>query len=390
MEKKIKIMFVITRMVKGGAQNYALSIYRSLNREKYETTFATGPSDGPEGDYISEISGCGLSYAVIPSLTREIDPVKDIKALFEICALMRKIRPDIVHTHTSKAGILGRIAAKILKAPVLIHQPHGLAMGELWQVLDVPQNPFIRRSLIVLEKIIAKFTDKFITYTEIETKEHLHYGIGKKEQFVTIPYGIDLNGFYENISGARRESPENHSPKIGTVGRLVTSKGCRYLIEAIALVKRPFPDIKLFIVGGGFLRNELEDLVKKTGLTDNVRFLGVKDNIAEFLNGIDIFVSPTLYESFGITLIEAQACRKPVVASDVGSVPEIIKDGETGLLVPPKDPRAIAGAIIRLVRDKGLSKKLGEAGFESVRKNYTIERTMEKIEGLYAHCCGKL
>lgn len=390
MEKKIKIMFVITRMIKGGAQNYALSVYRSLDREKYEITFISGPSDGPEGDYLSELKALGLDYIIIPSLTRDIHPIRDLKALLEICTLIRQVKPAIVHTHTSKAGILGRIAARILKVPVLIHQPHGLAMGELWQVLDVPQNPFIRRSLIVLEKILAKFTDKFITYTGIETKEHLRYGIGKKEQFVTIPYGIDLKGFYDNTNGVMRESPESHSPKIGTVGRLVTSKGCRYLIEAIALVKRTFPDIKLFIVGGGFLRSELEGLAKKLGLADDVRFLGVKDNIAEFLNGMDIFVSPTLYESFGITLIEAQACRKPVVASDVGSVPEIIKDGETGLLVPPRDPRAIAGAIIRLIRDKGLSKKLGEGGFESVRKNYTIERTMEKIEGLYGNCCAKL
>lgn len=379
-------MFVITRMVRGGAQNYALSIYRSLNREKYEAAFATGPSDGPEGDYLSEISRHGLSYAVIPSLTREIDPVKDIKALFEICALMRKIRPDIVHAHTSKAGVLGRIAAGILRVPITIHQPHGLAVGELWQVLDVPQNPFIRRFLIVLEKILAKITDRFITYTEMETEEHLRYGIGKNGQFITIPYGIDLKGFCDNISGAMRESPENRPPKIGTIGRLVTSKGCRYLIEATALVKRMFPDIKLFIAGDGFLRNDLEGLVKKSGLTENVRFLGVKDNVAEFLNGIDIFVSPTLYESFGITLIEAQACRKPVVASDVGSVPEIVKDGKTGLLVPPRDAGAIAGAVIRLIRDKELSKKLGEAGFESVRKNYTIEKAMEKIEGLYAQC----
>lgn len=388
--KRIKVMLLITRMVKGGAQNYALSIYRSLNREKYELAFATGPSNGPEGDYLSEINGYGLSYTVIPSLTRDINPVKDIKALFEICALIRKIRPTIVHTHTSKAGILGRIAAKILKVPILIHQPHGLATGELWQVLDVPQNPFIRRFLIILEKILAKYTDKFIAHTEIETREHLHYGIGKKEQFVAIPYGIDLKEFYDNINGMMWKSPENHSPKIGTVGRLVTSKGCRYLVEAIALVKRPFPDIKLFVVGGGFLRNELGALVERLGLTDNVRFLGVKDNVAEFLNGIDIFVSPTLYESFGITLIEAQACKKPVVASNVGSVPEIIKDGETGLLVLPKDAQAIAGAIIRLIRDKELSKKLGEAGFESVNRDYRIEKTMEKIEGLYARCCAKL
>ena len=388
--KRTKVMFLITRMVRGGAQNYALSIYRSLNREKFEVVFATGPSEGPEGDYLSDIKDSGLSYVVIPSLTREINPVEDIKALFEICELMRKIRPDIVHTHTSKAGGLGRIAARILKVPITIHQPHGLAVGELWGVLDVPQSPFIRRSLLILEKILAKTTDRFIAYTNIETEEHLRYGIGKREQFVTIPYGIDLKGFYDNIDGVKWESQEDRSPKIGTVGRLVTSKGCRYLIEATALVKRSFPDIKLFIAGGGFLRNDLEDLAKKLGLTNNVRFLGVKDDVAKFLRNIDIFISPTLYESFGITLIEAQACRKPVVASDVGSVPEIIKNGETGILVPPRDADAIAEAVIRLIRDKELAKKLGEAGFESVRENYTIEKTMEKIERLYADCYAKL
>lgn len=388
--KRIKVMFIITRMVKGGAQNYALSIYKSLNQEKYETVFVTGPSNGPEGDYLSEIDCYSLNYTVIPSLTRGINPVKDIKAFFEIYALMRKIRPTIIHTHTSKAGILGRIAAKFLKVPILIHQPHGLAMGELWPVVDVPQSSFLRSFLIVLESATAKFTDNFIAYTDLEVREHLNYGIGKKEQFVIIPYGLDLNGFCGKINSAWTESSKVHPPVVGTVGRLVTSKGCQYLIEAIALVRRSFPDIKLLIAGGGSLKNELEALAERLGLNGNAQFLGVRDNIAEFLGGIDVFVSPTLSESFGITLVEAQACKKPVVASDVGSVPQIIKDEETGLLVPPRDAHAIAKAIIRLIRDKELSKKLGEAGFESIKKNYTIEKTMEKIEGLYTHCCEKL
>ncbi|KPK41032.1 MAG: hypothetical protein AMJ78_06520, partial [Omnitrophica WOR_2 bacterium SM23_29] len=362
MKKKIKIMFIITRMVKGGAQNFALSIYRSLNREKYEITFLTGPSSGPEGNYLSELNAYGLDYITVPSLTRDIHPIKDLKALFEIYALIRRIKPTIVHTHTSKAGVLGRFAAKILRVPIIIHQPHGLALGEAWQVLDIPQNPFMRRFLIILEKILAKFTTKFITYTEIETEEHLHYGIGKREQFVAIPFGLDLKYFGNKVDTAKEKPIENRSPIIGSVGRLVTSKGYRYLIEAMALVKRSFPDIKLFVVGDGPLKNELASLTKSWGLTDNIQFLGVKNNIPKFLSGIDIFVSPTLYESFGIALIEAQACKKSVIVSDVGSIPAVIKDGETGLLTPPRNPHAIAEAIIRLLRDKELYKKLCEAG----------------------------
>ncbi|KPK41742.1 MAG: hypothetical protein AMJ78_04645 [Omnitrophica WOR_2 bacterium SM23_29] len=361
--EKIKVIFIITRMIKGGAQNFALLIYRSLNREKYEITFASGPSTGPEGDYLSELNAHGLNYKIIPSLTRDIHPIKDLKAFFEILALMREIKPTIVHTHTSKAGVLGRIAAKILKVPVTIHQPHGLALGEAWQVLDTPQIPLIRRLLTTLEKVLAKFTDKFITYTQVETDEHLYYRIGKREQFVVIPYGLDVEKFADKVTYVARGTLENRPPIIGTVGRLVTSKGHRYLIEAMELVKKSVPDIKLFVVGDGFLRKKLDSMVKKLGLADNIQFLGVVDNIAEFLSGIDIFVLPTLYESFGIVLIEAQACKKPVVVSDVGSIREVIKNGQTGLLVPPKNPRAIADAIIRLIRDKQLSKRLGEAGF---------------------------
>lgn len=383
-------MFIITRMVKGGAQNFALSIYRSLSRGKYEITFLTGPSSGPEGDYLSELNAYGLNYITVPSLKRDIHPIKDLGALFEICTLIRRIKPTIVHTHTSKAGVLGRIAAKILKVPVIIHQPHGLALGEAWEVLDIPQNPFMRKLLIMLEKSLAKFTTKFITYTEIETKEHLFYGIGKKEQFVTIPYGLDLSCFCDKLNNVSRKSPKNRSPIIGSVGRLVTSKGYQYLIEAMASVKQQFPDIKLFVVGGGPLKNELESSVKKLGLTDNIQFLGVKDDIPQFLSSIDIFVLPTLYESFGIVLIEAHACKKPVVVSDVGSISAVIKDGETGLLVPPRNPHAIAEAIIRLLRDEELYKKLCEAGFEYAKRNYGIKKVMEKIEEMYDRCCASL
>lgn len=370
-------------MIKGGAQNFALSIYELLGRKKYEVTFVCGPSIGPEGDCLPQLNSKGLDHTIIPSLTRDIHPIKDLKALFEICTLIRKIKPTIVHTHTSKAGVLGRIAAKILRVPVIIHQPHGLALGEAWEVLDTPRNHFIRKLLITLEKILAKFTDRFIAYTEIEVEEHLHYGIGKREQFVAIPYGLDLSCFCDKLNNVSGKSPKNRSPIIGSVGRLVTSKGYQYLIEAMALVKQQFPDIKLFVVGGGPLKNELESSVKKLGLTDNIQFLGVKDDIPQFLSSIDIFVLPTLYESFGIVLIEAHACKKPVVVSDVGSISAVIKDRETGLLVPPRNPHAIAEAIIRLLRDEELYKKLCEAGFESVKRNYRIEKTMEKIEELY-------
>lgn len=379
-------MLIITRMVRGGAQNFALSIYRYLDREKYEIAFASGPPNGAEGDYLSELRSYGLDYILISSLTRDIHPIKDLKALFEIYALIKKIKPAIVHTHTSKAGVLGRIAAKILKVPVIIHQPHGLALGEAWEVLDTPRSPHIRKFLIALEKILAKFTTKFITYTEIEAKEHLYYGIGKRERFAVIPYGLELNKFCSGIDKTVRKSLETRSPIIGSVGRLVMEKGYQYLIEAIALVRRSFADVKLFIVGGGPLKNELESLVKSLGLVNNVEFLGVKNNIQEFLSEIDVFVLPTLYESFGIALIEAQACKVPVVVSNVGSISEVIKDGETGLLVPPRNPEAIAEAVIRLLRDKELYKRLVEVGFESVRRNYTIEKTMEKIEDLYHTC----
>lgn len=386
--QKIKILHIITRLIRGGAQEVVLSMIDNLDKARYTPFLATGIETGPEGDLWDEAKEKGVEPIFIPQLIRRISPINDLISLIKIYRFIKKERFDVVHTHTSKAGILGRIASKLAGVPIIIHSPHGHIFHPDSHIDGVPTNRFLLKLLLCLERFTAKFTDRIIALTEFGKRDQVRLGIGETGKYVVIHNMIDLEryqfGNQQNLDEKKRElGLFSTSPIVGTVARLTPEKGHRYLLEAVAKIKPSIPDIKFLLIGDGPLRDELENQADKMAISDNVIFLGLHKDVPEILQILDLFVLPSLYEGLGIVLVEAMACGKPVVATSVGGVPEIVKDGQTGLLVPPHDSSALARAIKTLLDDTKRAEEMGMAGKEKVGQMFDQKIIIKKYTDVY-------
>ena len=378
-EKK-RILHIITRMVKGGAQENTLLTVVNLNKNRYQASLVTGPSIGPEGEIESKARQLGVDLTIIPELVREISPIKDAIALYKLYRFIKKGKYDIVHTHSSKAGILGRIAAKLAGVRIIVHTPHS-------HVFYGYYGRFVTQIFVWIERFAARFTDRIISLTPLETKEHLQFRVGSPSQFTVVYSGVELKPFLNviiNKEQKRQELGLNESDKVCIfVARLVPVKGHQYLISAMPKILESVPSAKLILVGDGELRDTLEKQSSLLGVKKNVIFTGLRDDIPELLAISDLFVLSSINEGMGKVLVEAMAVRLPVVATNVGGVSAVVVEGETGILVPPKDPKALSDAIIRLLNDTDMSNRMGEAGRKRVDPDFGVEAMIEKIENIY-------
>jgi len=328
---------------------------------------------------LTEAEKNGIRIITLPELVRNISPVSDFKTLFSLINIFRQERPDIVHTHTSKAGILGRWAAFFAKVPIIVHTPHGHVFWGYFNRLKTS-------AFVFFERLTARITDRIITLTEQEKKEHLRFAIASEGEFTVIHSGVDLTGF----SNAKVDAPEmrkklgipEESFVVGTVGRLTPVKGHRYLIEAAAELVRQKTDILFVFLGDGELLNDLTEMASALGIKDHVKFLGWRPDVADVMATFDIFVLPSLNEGMGKVLVEAMAMAKPIIASNVGGIHDLITDGENGLLVSPADHEAIADAILSLYRDSAKTKRLCEKG-KAIAAGYSADAMIQKIDHLY-------
>jgi len=363
-----------------------LNVLPRLNPSQYKTALISGVTKDPHLDLVKQAKAMGIDIAIVPHLVREVNPFRDILALFALISLIRKSDCKIVHTHTSKAGILGRFAAKICGVKIIIHSTHGTIFHGYF-------HPFVIKLFIILEKLVAPFTDKIICLSTKEIDEHLEKGIGKRAQLVSIYNGIEIAKFEKTKKDPEDKRKELNIEKddfIGAVvGRLEKVKGHRYLIEAVSLIIRDIPHFKLFIIGYGDEIDDLKKCVKNNNVRSHVFFLGHREDVADILSCIDCFYLPSLNEGFGIALLEAMVMKKPVIASEVGGIPEVVSKGETGIIIPPGDPQAIAQATLRLYRDSELRAKMGRAGYERVKNIFAIENQVIALEFLYENMIRK-
>ena len=378
--EKIRVLHIITRLERGGAPAVLLEVLQRCDTSQFEHHIATGLSQAPEDDMIPFAKDTGFRVVVIPSLIRDIHPFLDIYALLKLYFLIRKGRYDIVHCHTSKGGFIGRLAARLAKVRVIIYSPHG----------DIFEGYFGKiktRFFIWLERFSARFTDKIITLTKSGIEPYIKAGIGQKSQFDYIYNGVDIESLrkrkVDRIQKRREIGVENECSLIVTAGRLVPVKGQTYLISAIAQVITEIPNIRLVFLGDGELRGELSGQVKTLGLEKHVLFLGMRSDVPEIISCGDLFVLPSVNEGFGVVLLEAMAMRCPIVATNVGGVPEVVLDGETGVLVPLKDPVQLARGIIQLLKDTSLALKMAECGYQRLKDCFDIRETVSKTEHLY-------
>ncbi len=377
--ERIRVLHVITRLILGGAQENTLLTVAHLDRMRYKVTLASGPTTGPEGTLEDRIPS-DIAFEPIPELVRDPHPVKDMIALRRLYALMRRGQYHIVHTHTTKAGLLGRIAAGLARVPIVVHTPHGHAFhGYL--------NSAGSRALQWVERQFARWTDRIICLTEAERQDHLRFCVGPPEKFEVIHSGVDIERFRRARLASSHHSrrafglPED-GPLVGCVARLVPVKGVRHLLEAVPLVRAAVPQAAVVFVGDGPLRGELERRAAVLQLNGAVTFLGLRRDVADIVALCDVVVLPSLNEGMGRAAVEAFAAGRPVVGSRISGIQDVITDGQTGLLVPPADPNALAHAIIRCLASPALSDAMGRRA-QGEAERYSLIQMIAKIDRLY-------
>lgn len=377
--QQLRVLHVITRLVVGGAQQNTLLTVERLNRARFTVALASGPGGGPEGTLEPHARSLGVPYFRIPSLVRNPHPAKDLAAFITLLRLMRRGRYDIVHTHTTKAGILGRLAARAAGVSAIVHTPHGHAFqGYLGGIGS--------QALMRLEQALARITDRIVCLTSAEMADHLRAGVGHRPQYAVIHSGVDLariNAARAQPQDGRREHglPESRV-LIGCVARLVPVKGVATLMRALPEIAKQIPEAFVVLVGDGPQREDLQREAFRLGVQNRLAFLGLRNDVPDLLPLFDLVVMPSLNEGMGKVAVEAMAAGRPIVASRIVGINDVIEDGRTGLLVPPGDAQALAYAVVAVLRNPRLAEMMGRAGMVSAGR-YGIDSMVQQIENLY-------
>lgn len=387
--EKVKVLHVITRFDKGGAAENTLLTTLGLDKNKYEVVLIKGLSLESEmsveertslDEGLKQAELKGVKLITVPSLIRRINPILDLQALFSLYRIFLQEKPAIIHTHTSKAGILGRWASFFARVPIVVHTPHGhIFYGYHGKVKT--------KVFILVEKVTAIITDRIIALTKREKEDHIQFNISKPDKFVVIHSGVNLEDFSKNFDNTEELKGDLGIPItdsiVGTVGRLVEIKGHRYLLDAARLVLNKMPNTTFLLIGDGYLMTELISHASAMGIENKVIFAGWRSDVPQLINTFDIFVLSSLNEGMGRVLVEAMAMGKPIVASDIGGIPDLVKDGANGILFPPRDVDAMAEAILKLLLDRELRRKMGNEGKKLAYPAYDTSVMVRKIEGLY-------
>ena len=375
MSKKIKLLHIITHLPIGGAQDNTLYTVELLNKDKYDISLSCNLN----GELVSRAKKVKhLKLYDVPNLRREVSIINDIRAFLYLYKLIKKENFTIIHTHSSKAGFLGRIAAMLNKTPIVIHTIHGFAFHDY-------MNSFKKNIFIYLEKLSAKWTHGLVTVSNLNKKKVVDLGIAPIEKLKNIYSGIDLTLFINEKNDQFRKElnlDSNHL-LLGSVGRLSNQKDPITMIEAFLIVSKNFPNAHLTLVGDGELRDEILIKINQLQLNGRVHLTGNKNDPWKIYHSLDLFIMSSIYEGLGRSITEALSCGVPVVCTSVEGVPEIVRDNETGILVPPKDPGALATGIINSLNDMDNARRMAEEGRKFVNENFDVNKMVNDIDSLY-------
>ncbi|MFP4056921.1 MAG: glycosyltransferase family 4 protein [Candidatus Brocadiia bacterium] len=382
-ERPIRIAHVITRMILGGAQENTLLTCRGLHEHPdYEVTLVTGPAIGPEGELLSEARRLGFDVAVVPHLRRAIHPWRDAAAARALRRVVGELGPRVVHTHSSKAGILGRRAARAEAVPVVVHTIHGLPFH--------PYEKGWRNALYVrLERRAAQWTDRLVSVADAMTEQAVAAGVAPRSKFVTIYSGMDTEAFLrcgEHREAVRREygfGPEDFV--VGKIARLFELKGHDYVLRAAQRLVRRHPRMRFLFVGDGVLRQPLEEQAVRLGLRDKVVFAGLVPASAmpRHIAAMDALVHASLREGLARVLPQALLAGKPVVSFDVDGAREVVVDGRTGRLVPPESVEGLSEALGDVAEHPRRAAAMAQRGRELCRERFPWRRMVEQLDRLY-------
>jgi len=356
---KAKVLQIITRLIIGGAQETVMLIADMLDESQWAVDVLSGPQTGSEGSLIEHIRHRNIPLTIQPTLVREISPVKDLLSFIQLIRFIKCGGYTIVHTNSSKAGILGRWAAWLAGVPVIVHTVHG------WGHHD-RQHPLVRKLYIILERLTLLITDRLIAVSALNVKKGLADGIGKEEDYVVIRSGIEMDRFgHPQVLPSKTRAAlgiPSEAPVVGSVTRLSPQKAPLDFVQAIHLISKSVPKACFVVVGDGPLRDQVEALSARLGLSDRLIFTGLRRDVPELMATFDIFVLSSLWEGLPRVLPQAMASGLPIVATAIDGNAEAVRDGVNGLLVPPGKPAALAEAVIRLLDNPQMARQMGEAG----------------------------
>lgn len=402
--RKIKVLRIIARLNIGGPAIHTILLTEGLDKSRFDSVLITGRTEEREGDMIYLAKEKDVHPIVIPELRQSLNICDDIIAFWKLFCLIRREKPDIIHTHTAKAGALGRLAGLLYKLTRFLsiesfRKLLGIAFSNNGGLFPISELKLIHTFhghvlhsyfgriksvfFIWIEKFLAKFTHRIIAISESVRKELIDLKITSPEKIVTIPLGLELEK-YLNI---RKNSPKNKAYRsVGIIGRLVPIKNHRMFLDAakrLVYTSNIGQRIKFFVVGDGPLRHELENYAQRLGIKQDVIFTGWIKDLEKIYSELDIVALTSLNEGTPVALLEAQAASCPCVATKAGGINDVIEDGKNGFLVPSQDTVSFVEALIKLLNNPQLMKTIGTYGRTKVKDRFSKKRLVKNIEALY-------
>ena len=380
-----KVLFIITQAEIGGAQKHVIDLASELSKTgEFECAVASEPNE----NFAKILKENGVEFSPIKRLQRSINPLSDLFALFEIYNLIKSQKPDIVHLHSSKAGVLGVLAGRMAGVKKIVFTAHGWVFNE--------QLPWFKKRLyILISRFTALFQDSIICVSEYDKTAALKYKIAPEKKLFVIPNGINVEKLkFLEKEQAKKQIQEIGNWKleignfiVGSIANLYKNKAIDVLIEAAREIKNKKENIKneflFLVIGEGKERENLELRIKNYELSDHFFLIGAVPEAWKYLKAFDIFVLPSLKEGFPYAILEAMAAGLPIVASKVGGIPEMIAGGENGLLIKPGDAKELAAAILRLSQDEEMAKKLGNEAERTVKEKFGLQEMVKKTTEVY-------
>ena len=375
-----RIVHVITRLVRGGAARVAVDLAVAGRGWYGACEVLHGAEEPPDSALARELAAAGVATRAVPELVRDPSPVRDLAALSALTRSFRENPPDLVHAHTSKAGVLAVLAASRARVRAIVFAPHGNVFPEAGGVPGVPPAGLRRRVMMLGMRLAGSRACRVIALSEADRTRMIELRLAPPDRLTVIANGLRLPSLDAIVPpGTRRTGV----PVIGMIARMTAEKGHSVLLRAAARLRGEFPSLTVRLVGGGPLETPLRAEAAGLGVGNAVEFPGFRDDLPPLLAEMDVVAVPSIYEGFGLTIVEAMGMARPVVASRVGGIPEVVAEGETGLLVPPGDPPALAAALATILRDPPRAQAMGEAGRRRAERLFSLEIMLGRCRNLY-------